>query len=171
LIYEHQALVELLEYGYMLHRSFLEKVEGYASADEVFAARRALLKLDRDMRQAGHFGEIRDLLDHGWSELGVPDLRRQIQEALRLRETETRAAEARMGSRIGQALTILFGLIAVPSLAEQIIVPAWGFVTGSESSHTALMRIGATALSFGLVGVLVAALMWRFRIRMPRQDW
>jgi hypothetical protein len=97
-------------------------------------------------------------------------LRRQIQEALRLRETETRAAEARLGSRIGQALTILFGLIAVPSLAEQFILPLWEIASGSGSSHTAVMRIAATGLSFGLVAVLVAALLRRFRIRTPRHD-
>jgi hypothetical protein len=71
LIYEHQAIVELLEYGYMIYRCLLERVQSYFDADEVLRARQALLELEQMMSEASHFGEIRNLLMMVGVNLGV----------------------------------------------------------------------------------------------------
>jgi phosphatidylserine/phosphatidylglycerophosphate/cardiolipin synthase-like enzyme len=82
LIYERQVLAELLEYGYMLHRSLHRRVETLGTTAEVISVRRAILQMRLRMREASHSGEIRKLLENGWNELGLPDLVSDIDAGL-----------------------------------------------------------------------------------------
>ena len=96
LIYQPQATVELLEYGCMLHHSLLDRAGGYGNLDEIFAARRALIQLRRDMMFASYSGEIMDLLNHGWTQFKVPQLRDLIENtppATRGREKHFRSTD------------------------------------------------------------------------------
>ncbi|MHB8652348.1 MAG: hypothetical protein ACYDA9_00560 [Terriglobia bacterium] len=159
LIYERQAVVELLEYGYMLHRGLLERIDTYADADDVMAARKEVLRLQQHMEEVSPSGEIRDLLHRGWDQMGVPKLLSRIQEGLGLRETETRTVEARSAARAGQALTILFGLMAVPALAGQVIQPLWELLNIPHPHDIRLFMTIANVISLvgvgGIVGFLV----------------
>lgn len=161
LIYEHQAVMELMEYGYMLHRSLLDRAEGYADLDDVFAARRALVKLRQDMSEASYFGEIRELLEHGWAELQLPELRQSIQEALSLRKAETRVSEGRLTARVGRALTVVFGLVAVPGLAQRVVQPLWKLLGVPRPANEAGFETIANAVSLVGVGLIVALLLNR----------
>ena len=157
--------MELMEYAYMLHRSLLERAEGYAEANEVFAARRALLRLQQDMSEASHFGEISDLLDYGWGELKLPELRGRIQEALSLREAETRVSEGRLTARVGQTLTVLFGLAAVPTVAKLVVQPLWALLGFPRPIDAAAFQTIANVLSFVGIGLIVAVLLKPLRFR------
>jgi hypothetical protein len=164
LIYEHQAVVELLEYGYMLHRSLLDRVEKYENADEVLAARRALITLEQTLAEASHFGEIRDLLDCGWREMKLPELRQRIQDALAIREAEASVAEARVATRIRQALTVLFGLIAVPSLGERVIQPLWKLIGIPHPDTDSAFQTITNAVALVFVGLVVLFMIRRLQI-------
>jgi hypothetical protein len=118
LIYERQVLAELLEYGYMLHRSLYHRVAKFGTTAEVVSVRKEISQLQRKMREASHSGEIRELLENGWKKLGLPNLISEIDAALRLRESETRSIEALRSTRVGWALTVVFGFVAVPTLAR-----------------------------------------------------
>jgi hypothetical protein len=159
LIYEQQAEMELLEYGYMLHRSFLERVERYGNSNEVVFAQKLLLRLQLEMNEVSYFGEIRDLLDHGWHELRLPELRALIQQALSLRDTQIRASDERLTAKIGQALTIVFGLVAVPALADQVVQPLWEVLGIRHPEGGALFKIAADGISLAFIMVIVALLM------------
>jgi len=125
LIYEHQTVVELLEYGYMLHRSLYERSSRYSNADDVLIARKNLIGLKYEMREASRFGEVRDMLTSGWSQMGIPELQKSIEESLSVKEAETLMAEARRRNNLGIMLTILFGIFAVPSVAKEFVGPLW----------------------------------------------
>ena len=159
LIYERQAVVELLEYGCMLHHGLLNRASNYGKLDEVFEARRALIQLRQAMTFASHSGEIMDLLNHGWKQYKVPQLREQINDALRLRQAETSTSEARMTARIGNLLTILFGLVAIPSLAKQVVEPAWEWLNLPRPSGDVAFQMLANGVSFVTVVLLVLLLM------------
>src|SRR6202043_1922474 len=83
------------------------------------------LELTGRMREASHSGEIRDLLNAGWKEMSLPELRQDIEEELPIRENDQRAEENLRTTRIGWAFTTVFGFVAVPALAEQIVTPLW----------------------------------------------
>ena len=159
LIYEQQAVVELLEYGCMLHHSILGRASDYGNLYEVFAARRALLQLRQAMTFAGHSGEIMDLLNHGWKQYKVPQLLEQINDAFRLRQAETSASEARRTTRVGNLLTALFGLLAVPPLVEQVVEPAWEWLNLPRPSGDVAFQLFANGFSFAIVVLVVLWLM------------
>jgi len=125
LIYENQAIIELLEYGYILHRALLAKTEMAQSANEVHSIRWAINQLRSGMADASHFGEIRDLLHAGWKEMGTENLLAIISDSLSIREAQTSLREARGNERIGRWLTVLFGVIATPTLASDVVKPIW----------------------------------------------
>lgn len=159
LIYQHQAVLELMEYGYMLHRALLERVEQYSDPEKVIAAQKDVLDLKLQLAEASHFGEIRDLLEKGWKEFGLPELRDLVQDALRLRESRMRARATLSTARVGQALTILFGLMAAPGLATEVIQPLWELLSIWHPKDPTLFRIEAEGISFALVALLVVTLI------------
>ena len=159
LIYERQVLAELLEYGYMLHRSLYHRVEALSTTAEVIAVRRAILHLRLRMREASHSGEIRELLENGWNELGLTDLASEIDAGLELRASETRSMEALRSTRVGWALAIVFGFVAVPTLADQVIQPIWKltrFHIVADPSLTTVISDGIAV--FMVLLVLIVAL-------------
>lgn len=154
LIYERQVLAELLEYGYMLHRRLYQRVETFATTAEVIAARKEILRLRRVMREASHSGEIRSLLDNGWSAMGLPELISDIKSGLELRALETTSMENLRTVRVGWALTTVFGFVAVPALAEQLVKPIWK-LTPFHLFGDALTTVVSDAIAVVLVLIVV----------------
>lgn len=161
LIYEQQATVELLEYGYMLHRMLLAKVEAATNSSDVHELRWVVSHLRSDIADATHFGEIRDLLHAGWNELGIIDLQSRIAEGLSIRADQTVLREARGSERIGRWLTIVFGVVAIPPLANEVLRPLWtlfGWWSPSSTPAEGLFFIGTAVITFvaviiGLSGI------------------
>lgn len=158
LIYEHQAKIELLEYAYMLHRSLLDRCNNLRNSDEVLIARRDLAKLKLAMKEASHFGEIREQLMDGWSEMGINDLQELITESLLVRESHTVLKESRSIQKMGLTLTVLFGLIAVPGFAQGVVQPLWDWLDiwkPADKNASTLLFMG---ISFLLVQITVFGL-------------
>ena len=167
LIYERQLLVEILEYGYMLHRSLYHRMERLSSSRQIAEVRLQILDLKRRMREASHSGEIRDLLNAGWKEMSLPELRQDIEEELSIRENDQRANENLRATRVGWALTTVFGLVAVPALAEQIVSPFWHFLGIATPANTDLQKVIAVGIAI-LIVVPVAWLSAQLFARRPR---
>lgn len=160
LIYEQQAVIELLEYGCMLHHSLLGRAHLDGNLNELFAARRALIQLKQDMTFASHSGEIMDLLNHGWNQFKVPELRKQVDDTLRLGEAERSTTEAHTTARVGNLLTILFGLVAIPSFAKQIVEPAWQWLNLPRPCDEVAFQMLANGISFAMVAPLILYLVY-----------
>jgi len=156
LIYERQVLAELLEYGYMLHRSLYHRLEKFSTTAEVISVRRQVLQLQRKMHEASHSGEILELLENGWDKLGLPALISEIDAGLRLRESETSSIEALRSTRVGWALTVVFGFVAVPTLADQVIQPLWKLMSFHEFSDPSL----AVVVFDGVAVLVVLMVLW-----------
>jgi hypothetical protein len=156
LIYERQVLVEILEYGYMLHRSLYHRVEKFATTAEVISVRRQIVQMQRMMREASHSGEIRDLLENGWKEMALPSLISEIDAGLRLRESETQSIEALRSTRVGWALTVVFGFVAVPTLADQVVIPIWKLTP----FHQFVDPSWTTLTSEGIAALIVLLFLW-----------
>jgi hypothetical protein len=125
LVYPNQACAEMLEYGYMIYRSLSESILSAATSTDVTRIRRTVLDLVTRLRQPSHFGEIAKLLENGWRAMGLHDLKGDIEEGVAIRELETRSVEAKATETIGRVLTIVFGMIAIPTLAGEVISPLW----------------------------------------------
>lgn len=159
LIYPNQAKVELLEYVYMLHRALLDRTSRYTDSRQVLRARNHLVELQQEISQASPFGEIRDLLVHGWEAMDLPQIRGRIQEALSIREAQTRLEESRRTQRVGITLSILFGLLTVPPLAEQVLKPAWELLRLPRPDDESFFSLIIIMVSFLLVSTLIVSLL------------
>jgi hypothetical protein len=159
-IYERQMLMELLEYGYMLHRGLYHRVENLQSTDQVMGVRRYLLELRLRMRESSHSGEIRELLEAGWDALGLPTLISEIDAGLALRESEMRSADSLRTTRVGWAIAIIFGIIAIPGLADQVVTPAWHLLKLHPVSDMDKMKLLSAGIATGLILMLLTAVLW-----------
>jgi hypothetical protein len=157
LIYEHHAIIELLEYDYILHRALLAKAEIAKSANVVYSARWAINQLRSDIANASHFGEIRELLIAGLKAMGIEDLRDRIHESLSIREAEASLREMRGNERFRRSITILFGLIATHSLASQILNPIWTFFKWWQPTDQTASRLFFLMIALVLVIIIIAA--------------
>jgi len=168
LIYEHQSIVELLEYVYMLHRALLAKTGTSKSMNDVHALRWAINNLRSHMSDVSSFGEIRDLLSAGWTELGVDDLKSRISEALSIREAEINQGQMRSNERISRWLTIIFGMIATPILANEVLRPLWAWFElwrPSSGSAESLFFIGIALVIVVMAIVAVSSRILRSQRR------
>lgn len=171
LIYEHQTVVELLEYGYILHRSLYERSSSYSNADDVLIARKNLIGLKYEMREASHFGEVRDMLISGWRQMGIPELQESIEESLSVKESETSMVEARRMKNFGLMLTILFGILsgslAGSSVAKALINPLWDLFGIWRPQNEVASEIFMITVSISFVFLVV---FWLFKILSTFRD-
>jgi hypothetical protein len=149
LIFENQPKVELLEYGYMLHRRLISLISNYKSSAAILKSQQDLIDLKIDMRETGVYGETRDLLIDGWNDMGVPFLQEQISDSLLLRYAKESSFEEKRTIRLELILTIAFGLFAAPILAVEIIEPLWKVLMLWKPSDLNLAK-----LYFNLIAIL-----------------
>lgn len=155
LVYEHQSTVELIEYGYMLHRSLLERINELGSTDEVLFVRRSLIELEQQLSEASRYGEIKDLLDQGWAAFGLKAIRSRIKESLDILEAQTSLQESRSNKRLGITLSIIFGLIAVPSTAEKFLKPLWAILDITRPQSDDMFTLLLSFISLIVVAAIV----------------
>jgi hypothetical protein len=161
LVYPNQTCAEMLEYGYMVHRSLMESIRTASTSQDVIEIRRAVLDLRSRLRQSSHFGEVAKLLDNGWRAMGLDELRNDIAEGLAIRESETRSQEANAAESISRILTVVFGMIAVPTLADEVVAPLWDLLGmwRPHNPNTARLFMIAVA-SLPVIALTVAISNW-----------
>ena len=132
--------------------------------------RRYLLELRLRMRESSHSGEIRELLEAGWDALGLPTLINEIDAGLALRESEMRSADAMRTTRVGWVIAIVFGIVAIPGLADQVVTPAWHVLKLHPVIDTDKMKLVSVGIATGAILVLLIAVLWliskRNRLRL-----
>lgn len=121
----------------------------------------AVNRLRSDIADATHFGEIRALLHAGWNEFGLAELQARIAEGLSIRAEQTAVREARGSERVGRWLTIVFGVVATPPLANEVLRPLWasfGWWSPSSASAESLFFIGIAVIS--VISVIAGLSAW-----------
>lgn len=151
LIYEHHAVVEHLEYGCILHRALLHKAENGFSLEQIHSARHALNKHQASMIDSSYFGEIRELLSAGWNVMGTPELQERIKESLAVKESEVALLDSRQNEKINRRLTVLFGIIATPPLAGEVLKPLWTWKEWAIPSNENLATLMFISIAFFVV--------------------
>jgi hypothetical protein len=112
-----------------------------------------------------HSGEIRRLLDAGWKELGLPILAQEIEEALSLRESEMRSLDALRATRVGWVIATVFGLVAVPGLADQVVIPIWHILKIHPITDVDHVKVVAAIVAIGGIAlILFVSLFFSFRL-------
>jgi len=148
LIYEHQVQVELLEYGFILYKSLIEKSKILKEYPDILAVRRDLAELKSKMIETTPYGEVRDLLSKGWEQMNLEAMQSQIAENLSILESEIKFTESKQGDNFRVFLTIL-GLIASASFAKSVVSPFWKALSlwlPSNENWAELFLVGISAM-------------------------
>lgn len=164
LIYEHQVIVEVLEYGAINQRTLFETSLGATGFEFIYTTRLALARSGQDMEEATHFEELRDLLARGWEQMGILRLQERTAAILAVREAQSALVSARRSERLSRMLAIVFGLVAVPPLADQIIKPLWMLLKLPlpKNSHLAeLTRIAVAIVAIVIILTFAYFIPWR----------
>lgn len=157
LIYERQVQVELLEYGFMLHKSLVKKSTELKNFPELLATRRDLVDLKSKILEAAPYGEVRDLLIKGWEEMNLAAVQGQISENLSILESEIKFLDSKQSDNFRIFLTA-FGLIASASFTKSIVSPLWKvsnlWLPMDESrAELFLVLISAVLVVFFIIGL------------------
>jgi hypothetical protein len=166
-VYEQEAVAELLEYAYALNKR-LEDEARSSTSDPRLIGRLRLLLADLASRVDAHvrYGEISDILRRGYGELGIPELQERIAALLAARLEIASYDDERRTTRWALILTIVFGLLAVPPLANDVVDPLWrllGWWVPSDPSASRLYFTGVATL-----GVVLAVLITRWMLLTRR---
>lgn len=128
LIFPNQVTCEMLDYGYMLHRRMLELVSKVDTSATALKARENLVELQDSINNISGYGEIRNLLVQGWKAMGVDELQRAISELITIRHSEASAKEERRLVALQTVLTLVFGVLAIPSFSTGVVKPLWSWL-------------------------------------------
>jgi hypothetical protein len=151
LVYEQHARAEMFEYGYALQRRLATRArDPHHSTADVLRAQHDVIGLEAALEEASPLREVREFLRQGWSALGSADLRARAREVLAVRKDEAALTEANRQAAWATALTIVFGLLAVSSLANDFLEPLW-VLRGWPPAGGALRKLTQMGVATGLV--------------------
>ena len=127
----------------------------------MIAVRREILQLRLMMREVSHSGEIRELLENAWRELGCQSSSVISMLPSTCEPQETSLAENLRITRVGWALTLVFGFVVVPALADQVIKPLWKLLAFPQFSDTATTLV-SDGIAVAVVLFAVFMVLWFF---------
>lgn len=125
LIYGQQAINEFIEYGYMINRMLLQKVDNSKDLKAINQLRNQILDFKNYIEDAPRHGEIRELIDASLDKYGALELEARINQRLDLRLDELNRLYNVNNNSTNRLIAITFGLIASFSLSNRLIEPIW----------------------------------------------
>lgn len=141
---ENQHKAELLEYGISHHHQLIELQGEIDTPADMLSFQGRFLTLRSMMETASHYGETQSLLENGWNEMGLERLQSTLKETSRIAESQLIRDEQLRARRWELVLLIVFGLLAVPTVASEVVGPAWrisGIAYPSDPDLAALSQI------------------------------
>jgi hypothetical protein len=166
LIDEHEVQGDLLNLGHIMHRRLYQESRwNKASTRSVLRAQADVLELEGAMRDAAHFGEIRDLLAEGWEQMGVPPLREGISRLLAIQHAGAQITEAESQAQWQTLIAVIFGLTAVPPLANEVLRPIWSIYCLARPQDDAEFQLLLVGVSLVVVLAVLATVMVVLRVR------
>lgn len=175
-VHDNQSKVELLEYGYALHRRIADRAlalapERDATLEELLHAQRELAEFEWAVQDTGSYGEIRGLLERGWAQYGLPQIRKRITDALLVRQALATHRRSAVTARWMALIAIVAGLVAVPPLVDIIFKPLWNVAGLPKPESKDVFALVLSLAALATVGTcLVGGYLWAraHREKRPR---
>lgn len=159
LIYGQQAINEFLEYGYMINRMLLQKVDDSKDLKAINQLRNQILDFKNYIKDAPRHGEIRELIDVSLEKYGVLELEARINQRLDLRLDELSRLYNANNNSTNRLIAITFGLIASFSLSNRLIEPIWLYFNFPISDNQNMQNLVYTTLALSISVFLIALIL------------
>jgi hypothetical protein len=102
-----------------------------------------------------HAGEMRDLLQLGYRQMGIPELKEEIAALLDAKNDLVSYEDGQRASGWSTLLTFVFGLLAVPSVATDILTPIWKAMQWWRPTDADYEKVFFITIAVGIVTVLL----------------
>ena len=158
LIYGQQAIHEFLEYGYIINRMLLQKVDSSKDLKAINRLRNEILDFKTSIKDAPKYGEIREFVESSLEEYEVPDLVDRINQRLDIRLDELGRIYSSNNNFSNRLIAITFGLIASFSLSNRLIEPSWVYMDLPLNPNPNLQSLMFVMLSL-IISILLISLV------------
>jgi hypothetical protein len=156
IVYQQQAVAELLEYAYALHARLAETArDSLSDPREIARLRVHLAELPSAIDRHMHAGEIRDLLRQGYVQMGISEMKEEISSLLDAKNDLVSYEEGQRASIWSTLLTFVFGLLAVPSIATDILTPVWKVMRWRHPTDPDYEKVFFIGIAVALVTVFL----------------
>ena len=159
-LFDHKATDEALDFIAASHRALLERARSRESLRSILELKEATLGLRFHVRDSIAFGELRTLFDEAWNDYGIDWIRDEILNVLSTREALVSIAETRRNQRIGNGLTMVFGLVAVPPLANDVVRPVAALIGVGLPEDPLAAQVVLVLAAAVCVAILVMWVLW-----------
>jgi hypothetical protein len=166
--YPNQPLAELMDYSHVLHRRWLLQAElPRANPEDAFRAQRDIIKLEDLVSAISGNREVQNILTASDRAVGTDGIRDRLRQYLAVSEAEVSFREDRSWNRAATVLSVLFGVLSIPTLATEVIKPLWCYYMGSPiSADPGLAPLLYLLMATVFVGLgLLAGFAWVRRVR------
>ena len=159
LIYGQQAINEFLEYGYMINRMLLQKVDNSKDLKAINQLRNQILDFKNYIKDAPRHGEIRELIDVSLKKYGALELETRMNQRLDLRLDELSRIYNASNNSTNRLIAITFGLIASFSLSNRLIEPIWLYFNFPISDNQNVQSLVYIIFAFSISVFLIALIL------------
>jgi hypothetical protein len=163
LVFEHQVLMEIIDYGYMLHRLLLFKCSKLSSYHDVLDIRSEIVDLKQRLREQTQFGELRALLSDSWSRMGLEELHQLIKETIEIRGLRLQHLASMRNQRSQLALAI-FGLLFSVLAVNPTVDSLWKLTGLPQFGPPVVFSLAISAMSILVIIALVLLIQYVLEI-------
>lgn len=156
-IYNKEIISEYLEYGYIIHRVLKAKIQYSTDLSETFSLRSDVNNLD-ELYELSYSGEVRSFLERGWQEFGLSKIKKQIDEKINIDHDYKNYKYQIYNNNFNRLLTIVFGILTIPTLAKELIIPIWKYSEIMIPKDENLITIFSLIIAFFVITILISAL-------------
>lgn len=153
-IYNKEIISEYLEYGYIIHKALKAKIQYSNNLSETFLLRSEVNSLG-ELYELSYSGEVRSFLDKGWQEFGLSKIKKQIDGEINIDHDYKNYKYQIYNNNFNRFLTIIFGVLTIPTIAKEIIVPIWRYSAIMIPKDENLITIFSLIIAFFSITILV----------------
>lgn len=153
-VYEQQAIADAIDHAYALHHRLAAAASDADAVERALEQQRTLVALEVALQSTGRSGDIRDLIRRNLDELGVPALRSAAQQLLGLQQQHLALRAEHRAGAWATAMTFVFGLVAVPPIARDVIEPLWKLAMWPVPANPVIAQL--VYVSIAVVAVIAA---------------
>lgn len=156
-IYNKEIISEYLEYGYIIHRALKAKIQYSTDLSDIFLLRSDVNNLD-ELYELSYSGEVRSFLEKGWQEFGLSKIKKRIDEEINIDHDYKNYKYQIYNNNFNRILTIVFGILTIPTLAKEIIIPIWKYSEIMVPMDENLMNVFSLIIAFFIIITIVYVL-------------
>lgn len=153
-IYNKEIISEYLEYGYIIHKALKSKIQYSNNLSETFSLRSDVNNLD-ELYELSYSGEVRDFLEQGWQEFGLSKIKKQIDGEIQIDHDYKNYKYQIYSDNFNRFLTIIFGVLTIPTIAKELVVPIWKYSEIMVPKNENLITILSLIIAFFTIITIV----------------